>query len=156
MPKTSGSLPVSLTGGVSDKTIDKSSRFTNISKTVSKKVKIPSDVAAKTTLVNPLTGGVVVGAVGAGLYGISNMVSYARKEKSGKEALKDIAKNSAGMGISAGLGLTAANAISGTILAFGSAAIVPFACGITVTYITKEIWDRIFFKTKKIQKINKR
>ena len=153
--KTSGSLPVHLTGGASDEIIGRSSRSANISKAVSTKVRIPSNVATKTVLVSPLAGGVVVGAVGAGLYGISNLISYTKKEKSGKEAVKDIAKNSAGMGISAGLGLTVANAISGSVLAFGSVVIVPLACGVTVTYITKEIWNRIFFKTKKAQEKNK-
>ena len=89
-----------------------------------------------------------MGGVGAILYGMANLTGYVRKKKSGGQALKDTVKDSAGLGLSAGLGVMATNAIAGSVLAFGSTVLVPIAAGVTTTYITKRIWNGVFWKTK--------
>jgi len=144
-----GSFPVSLTGGTSTGVMGDSSKLAKFSKAVFTKIEIPSNLGARTVLVNPLSGGTVIGVVGAGLYGISNLRRYIKREKSGKQAVRDTVKNSAGLGVSGGLGIAAANAITGTVFALGSTVVVPLACGVTVTFITKKIWNKLFSKAEK-------
>ena len=90
--------------------------------------------------------------VSAGLYGISNLINYTKKKKSGKQAFKDTLKSSSGLGVSSGLGIAAAKACAGSTLALGSTIAIPLACGVTVAFIAKKIWGRLFFKTGKIEK----
>ena len=98
------------------------------------------------TALTPVRGGVVFAAVGAALYGVSNTVKYARKEKSGKQAVKDTVKGSAGLGVSAGLGIAAAKAISGTALALGSTLVAPVAAGVVAAAVAMRFWNKLFSK----------
>lgn len=102
-------------------------------------------------LLNPLAAGVAAGAVGAAAYGTSNIVKYSKKQKSGKQAAKDTLVNSAGVGVSVGLGIAAVNVVSGTFLALGSTLIVPIAAGTGVAYASLKIWNKLL-KQKKIEK----
>ena len=104
-------------------------------------------------LVSPLTGGIVVGVVSAGLYGISNLVGYAKKKKSAKQAMGDTLKRSVGLGVSAGLGMSAVNMVGGTISILGSTVIVPLAIGVAVDHITKSAWSWAFLKNSTNQKL---
>ena len=88
----------------------------------------------------------VFAVVGAGLYGVSNAMRYAKAEKSAKEAIKDTAKGSAGLGVSAGLGIAAANAISGTALALGSTLVVPLAAAVVTGSVAMRFWSKLFHK----------
>ncbi len=103
-------------------------------------------------LLNPLAVGVAAGAVGAAAYGTSNIIKYKKKQKTGKQAAKDTAVDSAGVGISVGLGIAAVNAVSGTFLALGSAVIVPVAAGAGVAYASMKIWNKLLRKAKKPSK----
>jgi hypothetical protein len=103
---------------------------------------------------NPLAVGVAAGAIGAAAYGTSNIIKYKKKQKNGKQAAKDTAVNSAGVGISVGLGIAAVNAVSGTFLALGSSVIVPIAAGTGVAYASMKIWNKLLSKAKKLQKPN--
>ena len=90
--------------------------------------------------------GAVVGAVALGCYGVSNIMKYAKSEKSGAQAAKDTVKGGAGVGVSAGLGIAAANAVTGTSLALGSAVVVPVAAAVAAAYVSMRIWHGLFFK----------
>ena len=144
-----GSSSVSLKSSTSTTIVGDSSRFINISKTISTKTRIPSSVLQQPILLNPLAEGAIIGVVSTGLYGISNLMNYAKKKKSGKQALKDTLKSSSGLGVSSGLGIAAAKACAGSTLVFGSTIVIPLACGVTVAFIAKKIWGKLFFKTEK-------
>jgi len=102
-------------------------------------------------LVNPLAAGVAAGAIGAAAYGTSNIIKYSKKQKNGKQAAKDTVINSAGVGVSVGLGIAAVNVVSGTFLALGSPLIVPVAAGTGVAYVSLRLWKKLL-KQKKVEK----
>ena len=143
---TTSSSPLTLTSGSS----------TTIPTTSSGAATAGSGVGAKAAIVaalaNPLAVGVAVGAVGAAAYGTSNIIKYKRKQKTGKQATKDTAVNSAGIGVSAGLGIATINVVSGTFLALGSTVIVPIAAGAGVAYASMRIWNKLVCKAKKTSK----
>ena len=100
-------------------------------------------------MTSPLAMGTIAGAVAVGFYGIANILRYRRNEKSGLQAAKDTVTGSAGVGISTGLGIAAANAVAGTL---GSTVFVPLATGAAVAYAGMAIWDKLFYKGKIPQK----
>ena len=55
---------------------------------------------------------------------------------------------SAGTGVSAGLGIAASKAIVGTVVVLGSTIIAPITVAVVVTYISKKLWNGLFFKEK--------
>ena len=148
----SGFSSASLKSSTSATIVGDSSRFINVSKTISTKTRIPSSVLQQSILLNPLAEGVIIGVVSTGLYGISNLIRYAKKKKSGKQAFKDTLKSSSGLGVSSGLGIAAAKACAGSTLVLGSTLVIPLACGVTVAFIAKRLWGKLFFKTGKIEK----
>ena len=88
----------------------------------------------------------MVGGISAVFYGVSNMIKYAKDEKTGVQAAKDTVKGSAGLGLSAGLGVAAAHAVAGTSLALGTSVVVPVAAGAGVAYAGIKIWNKLFSK----------
>ena len=144
-----GSSSASSKGSTSATIVGDSSRFINISKTISTKTRIPSSVLKQSILLNPFAEGIIIGVVSTGLYGVSNLIKYAKKKKSGGRAFKDTLKSSSGLGVSSGLGIAAAKVCAGTTLVLGSTIVVPLACGVTVTFIAKKIWGKLFFKKDK-------
>jgi hypothetical protein len=107
-----------------------------------------ANAASRAALANAVTGGVVVGGVAAAVYGVSNMIRYAKNEKTAKEAIKDTAKGSAGLGVSAGFAVAVADAVAGSALALGSAVVVPLAAGVAAAYASMAIWNKLFFKKR--------
>jgi opacity protein-like surface antigen len=95
----------------------------------------------------------MVGGISAVFYGISNMVKYAKSQKTGAQATKDTVKGSAGLGVAAGLGVTAAHAVAGTSLALGSTFLVPITAGVATGYISAKIWNKIFSRKPDTSKI---
>jgi len=112
--------------------------------------------AAGAATVAPLAVGTVVGGVAAVFYGVSNMIKYGEHQKTGAQAAKDTVKGSAGLGLSTGLGIAAANAIAGTALALGSTVFVPITAGVATGYISMKIWNKILFKGKETSKTKKK
>lgn len=108
-------------------------------------------VKATAVVASPLVTGTIVGAVAVGIYGVANMLRYKRNEKSGVRAAKDTITGSAGVGISTGLGVAAANAALGT---FGSVVLVPVAAGAAVAYVSMAVWDNLFYTGKISSKIS--
>ncbi|MFC1678013.1 hypothetical protein ACFL3G_13260 [Planctomycetota bacterium] len=96
-------------------------------------------------MTSPLATGTIVGVVAVGFYGIANVLRYKRNEKSGAQATKDTVTGSAGVGISTGLGVAAANAVAGTL---GSMVLVPIVAGATVAYVSMAVWDMLFYTGK--------
>ena len=84
-----------------------------------------------------------MGMTGIGIYGIGNLVNYAKKNKTGKQALGDTLKESGGLGVSAGLGILAGNAVVDAGVVLGSSFVLPLVAGVTVTYIAKRLWNRL-------------
>lgn len=141
--KTSGAS-IALTGGRSSTLVSSSSR------TVGTGLSQRAAVGAAT--VAPLAAGTVVGGIAAVFYGVSNMIKYGEHKKTGAQAAKDTVKGSAGLGVSTGLGVAAAHAVAGTALAFGSTVVVPIGAGFATGYISKKIWNKIFFNGKRNSK----
>jgi hypothetical protein len=103
-------------------------------------------MVVQAALLDPVVGGAVVGLTGAGLYGIGNLVSYARKTKTPRQALGDTVKGAGGLGVSAGLGIWAGNAAAGSGFVLGSSVVLPLIAGVTVTFIAKRIWNKAVYK----------
>lgn len=143
--KTSGSS-VTLTSGSSGMVTTTSSGAATVGNSVGGKA------AMAAALLNPLAVGVTAGAIGVVAYGTSNIIKYKKKQINSKQAAKDTAVNSAGVGISVGLGIAAVNAVSGTFLALGSTVIVPIAAGTGVAYASMKIWNKLLSKAKKSSK----
>lgn len=121
-----------------------------VSKAVSSKSQISSGTGAllRASLASPVSEGVVIGAIGAVGYGIGNAVNYAKKKKTGKEAVADTVQNSLGLGISAGLGIWAAKLVVPLSLTIGAATVLPVATGLGVTFLGKNLWNKAFHKKK--------
>ncbi len=103
----------------------------------------------ETSVTNPLVGTVVAGVVSTGLYGICNLISYLKKKKSGKQAVVDTLKESGELGVSAGIGVVAGNAITATGLILVNTTVLPVAAGVTATFVSKRLWNKYNKKKKK-------
>lgn len=142
---TSGTLPTSLASGGSSALTANSSRILTTAKT---STAVTEKVVAGVAIVAPLTVGVIVGGVAAVCYGVANMIKYGEHKKSGKQAVTDTVKGSAGLGIAAGLGEAAGATIAGTSLVMGSSIVAPIAIGAAVACASIKIWNRLFFNGK--------
>ena len=103
---------------------------------------------SRTTLTSPVVGGTVVGVVGAGVCGAGNLVAYARKKKTGREALVDTVKDGTGLGLAAGLGIGAANIVAATGLVLINPAVLPVATAVTVACAAGKTWNRLTSRNK--------
>ena len=146
---TSGTLPTSLASGGSSALAANSQKILTTAKT---STAVADKVGAGIALVAPLTVGVIVGGVAVVCYGVANMLKYSENNKSGKQAITDTMKSSAGLGVSAGLGDAAGAAIAGSSLALGSTIVAPIAVGAAVACASIQIWNRLFFNGKKDSK----
>ncbi len=140
---TGGALPTSLASGGSSALAANSQKILTTANT---STAITDKVVAGVALVAPLTVGVIVGGVAAVCYGVANMIKYGENKKSGKQAVTDTVKGSAGLGISAGLGEAAGAAIAGSSLAMGSTIVAPIAVGAAVACASIKMWNRLFFE----------
>jgi hypothetical protein len=152
--KTSGS--VVRTSGSSMTLTSGSSRTLLSTSSGSVGTNLSQRAAVGAATVAPLAAGTVVGGIAAVFYGISNMIKYGEHKKTGAQAAKDTVKDSAGLGISTGLGVAAAHAVAGTALAFGSAVIVPIGAGFATGCISMKIWNKIFSGGKETSKNKKK
>ena len=91
------------------------------------------------TVFNPIAVAVSMVALGAVMYGGSNLIQALRKKKEYKSAAIDTMKDTVGIGVAGTLGV--ASAAAATVL--GSAVVLPAIVGIGVTIVTKRMWDRI-------------
>ena len=140
---TSGTLPTSLASGGSSALAANSQKILTTANT---STAITDKVVAGVALVAPLTVGVIVGGVAAVCYGVANMIKYGEHKKSGKQAVTDTVKGSAGLGIAAGLGEAAGATVAGSSLVMGSSIVAPIAVGAAVACASIKIWNRLFFK----------
>jgi hypothetical protein len=143
---TSGTLPTSLASGGSSALAANSQKILTTAKT---STAVSERVAAGVAVVAPLTVGVIVGGVAAVCYGVANMIKYGESRKSGKQAITDTIKSSAGLGVAAGLGEAAGAAVAGSTLIMGSTIIAPIAVGAAVACASVKIWNALFFNGKK-------
>jgi len=143
---TSGTLPTSLASGGSSALAANSQKILTTAKT---STTVTNRVAAGVAVVAPLTVGAIVGGVAAVCYGVANMIKYGESRKSGKQAVTDTMKSSAGLGVAAGLGEAAGAAIAGSSLTMGSTIVAPIAVGAAVACASVKIWNTLFFNGKK-------
>jgi len=97
-------------------------------------------------LITPVAGGAIAAVIGVGVYGVCNWIAYAKKYKTGTQAILDTTRNAGGLGVAAGLGIWAANIVAGTGLALASPVVLPFATALAVTYVSKRMWDLVTTK----------
>jgi len=141
-----GALPTALASGGSSALAANSSRILTTANT---STAVTEKVVAGVVLIAPLTVGVIVGGVAAVCYGVANMINYGESKKSGKQAVMDTAKGSAGMGIAAGLGEAAGATVAGSSLVMGSSIVAPIAIGAAVACASIKIWNKLFFNGKR-------
>ena len=144
--KTSGSV-VKTSGASMTLTGANSTTFVSTSSgTVS--TSLGQSAAAGAAVAPSLAAGTVVAGIAAVFYGVSNMIKYGEHRKNGAQAAKDTVKDSAGLGLSTGLGVAAFHAVAGTVVALGSTVVVPVAAGLATGYISIKMWNRLFFNKK--------
>jgi hypothetical protein len=142
---TSGTLPTSLASGGSSALAANSQKILTTAKT---STAVTDKVVAGVAMIAPLTVGVIVTGVAAVCYGVANMIKYGEHKKTGKQAIADTMKGSAGLGIAAGLGEAAGAAIAGSSLVMGSSIVAPIAVGAAIACVSIKIWNRLFFYEK--------
>jgi len=94
-----------------------------------------------TVSVNPLKASAAVGAAWGGLVALINMGKYKKGKITKRDAVLDTAGESVGMGLSAGVGLLASNAVRASALAISASSVVPFTVGLIVTAGAKVVWN---------------
>jgi len=148
--KTSGSV-VKTSGASMTLTGANSTAFVSTSSgTVS--TGLSQRAAAGVVTATPIAAGTLVGGIAAVFYGLSNMVQYGERKKTGAQAVKDTVKGATGLGISTGLGVAAIHAVTGTVAALGSTVVVPVTAGVATGYISMKIWNKIFSRGKRTSK----
>ena len=141
--------PIVKTGGTSSSSLAPLEK-TGITEGTVARIKTTGTHLSRTVLVSPVAGGIAAGVIGVGVYGVGNLVGYLKGKKAGKDALADTAKNAGGLGISAGIGIAAANAVIGTgLVVLGVPALLPIATGVAVTCAAKKVWNRVTNRKKK-------
>ena len=75
------------------------------------------------------------------IYAVFNFNKYRKGKITKRQAVRDTASESVGIGVSTGVALAVAEA---TALAVTGSALVPFLVGTTVAGGTKKLWDRAF------------
>jgi hypothetical protein len=96
----------------------------------------------KAGAISPLKASAAVSAAWGGIAALINAAKYGQGRISKRDALLDTAGESAGMGVAAGLGLLASNAVRASVLIASTSSLIPFALGVVVTAGAKVIWDR--------------
>ena len=90
---------------------------------------------------NPLKASAAVGVASGGISALVNTKKYKEGRITKRDAVLDTAGESVGMGLSAGLGLLASNAVRASIFIASTTSVVPFVLGVVVTSSAKIIWD---------------
>ena len=91
--------------------------------------------------VNPVKASAAVGAAWGAVAALLNARKYKRGQMSGRDAVLDTAGEGAGMGLSAGIGLLASNAVRTSLVGLSAASVVPFTVGLVVTASSKVVWN---------------
>ena len=100
----------------------------------------PAAVGA--TRVGPVIGGAAVAALWTVAVGWANLRKCTKGKITKKEAARETASKSIGVGLAAGVGIVAVNAVRASALLAGSSALLPFLVGAAVTGGAKAAWDR--------------
>jgi uncharacterized membrane protein len=93
--------------------------------------------------ISPIKAGVVVAAVWGGITAISNTRKYLENKISKKRAIADTARESAGVGISATMGLLVGNGIRLIPITSAATATVTLLLTVISTAAFKAAWDNI-------------
>jgi len=90
---------------------------------------------------SPLKASAAAGAAWAGITALINAGKHKQGKITKRDAILETAGESAGMGLAAGLGLLASNAVRASVLIASTSSLIPFALGVVVTAGAKVIWD---------------
>jgi len=91
--------------------------------------------------VSPIKASAAVGAAWGAVAGLLNIRKYKKGKISKRDAVLDTAGESVGMGLSAGVGLLASNAVRTSLVSLSAASVVPFTVGLVVTASSKVVWN---------------
>ena len=91
--------------------------------------------------INPLKAGAAVAALWGSFTALVNYSRYKKGKITKKDAIKVTASESAGMGISAGVGLVADTLLKTYVLAATASPAIPLAAAVVATGLTKIVWD---------------
>lgn len=92
--------------------------------------------------INPLKASAVVAAAWGAVSGLINIRRCKKGRIAKKEAVLDTASESIGLGLSAGLGLFASNAVrTSLVVASATPSLLPFIVGVIVTSSAKSMWN---------------
>jgi hypothetical protein len=91
--------------------------------------------------INPLKATAAVAVVWGGIVALLNTKKYKQGKITKHDAVLDTAGESAGMGLAAGIGLLASNAVRTSLLAVSASSVIPFTVGVAVTAGAKVIWN---------------
>ena len=105
-------------------------------------------------MIDPLVSGVVVLVATTGLSGISNVLHYLKKQKTGKEAISDTFKESGKVGLCSVIGIVAGNGVAGTGFVLIAPSVLPIAAGVTATFLLKRLLEKTISGTKNAISVN--
>ena len=106
----------------------------------------------KAGVISPLKASAAVGVAWGGIAALINTGKYKKGRITKRDAVLDTAGESAGMGLAAGLGLLASNAVRASVLIASTSSLIPFALGVVVTAGAKVIWDRTIKRRLRCEK----
>lgn len=98
-------------------------------------------MSAVTQNVSPVKATASVAVLWGSVAALVNLSKYRHGKVTKREAVVSTANESAGMGLSAGLGLFTSNLLRTYILGATAASVLPFTIGVAVTAGTKVMWD---------------
>ena len=94
-----------------------------------------------TETISPLKAGAAIGIISATIVSLVNARKYKRGRMTKREAVLDTAAESAGMGLAAGLGFFASNAVRASVFVTSTSALIPITLGFLVMAGAKVMWD---------------
>ena len=100
-------------------------------------------VATTVSQINLAAGAGAVMLLWGTITGFKNYKKFKSGDMTGQYAVKETARESFGMGLSAGLGLLADTVVKTAFLATATTSVIPFAIGVAVTSTAKITWDRV-------------
>jgi hypothetical protein len=91
--------------------------------------------------INPVKAGAAVTVVWGGIAALVNVKKYKQGRITKRDAVVDTGGEAVGLGLAAGIGLLASNAVRASALVASTTSLIPFAVGVAVTSGAKVMWN---------------
>lgn len=91
--------------------------------------------------INPVKAGTAVAVVWGGVAALLNARKYKLGRITKRDAVLDTGGEAVGMGLAAGLGLLASEAVRVSVLVVSTSSLIPFTVGVAVTAGAKVVWN---------------